>query len=308
MLLRDEINAKLRNFVNQSSFIASGAVITDLDGTAVHEFQGKIAIPKEVELGLMRHYERGRPLILNSLRFPLSVIRTFGQDWYRLSNAPIPTVTLNGSLAGFVKQSDESSELIFEEAVAFPLTALEITEALKGVKRILDGGIKNILVFYYPRDWRIGEVIWTPVPENILAVKEKYASASAVTAVEFEKLQEQMLVEDICMIFLLIDIPENQLMAYQHTKRSNFITHKGVDKLFGAQAMADLLKCDLRSSLGAGDTELDNFLSGVGLALIVGNNQLKFRGLVDTIELKDSLELGAVLFKAAEFAAGAAHG
>jgi hydroxymethylpyrimidine pyrophosphatase-like HAD family hydrolase len=308
MLLRDEITAKLRHFVNESSFVASGAVITDLDGTAVHEFQGKIAIPKEVELGLMRHYERGRPLILNSLRFPLSVIRTFGQDWYRLSNAPIPTVTLNGSLAGFVKRAGQSEELVFEEAVAFPLTPAEITEALKGVKGILDGAIKNVLVFYYPRDWRVGEVIWTPVPENILAVKQKYASASAVTAVEFEKLQDQMLAEDICMIFLLIDVPENQLMAYQHTKRSNFITHKGVDKLFGARAMADLLKCDLRSSLGAGDTELDNFLAGVGLALIVGNNPLTFRGLVDTIALKDSLELGAVLFKAAELAAGAAHG
>ena len=294
--------------MNESSFVASGAVITDLDGTAVHEFQGKIAIPKEVELGLMRHYERGRPLILNSLRFPLSVIRTFGQDWYRLSNAPIPTVTLNGSLAGFVKRAEQSEELVFEEAVAFPLTPAEITEALKGVKGILDGAIKNVLVFYYPRDWRVGEVIWTPVPENILAVKQKYASASAVTAVEFEKLQDQMLAEDICMIFLLIDVPENQLMAYQHTKRSNFITHKGVDKLFGARAMADLLKCDLRSSLGAGDTELDNFLAGVGLALVVGNNPLTFRGLVDTIALKDSLELGAVLFKAAELAAGAAHG
>lgn len=307
MLLRDEINAKLQHFVHHTSFVASGAVITDLDGTAVHEFQGKIAIPKEVELGLMRHYERGRPLILNSLRFPLSVIRTFGQDWYRLSNAPIPTVTLNGSLGGFVKKTSEA-ELVFEEAVAFPLTAEEVTATLKGVQGILDGGIKNILVFYYPRDWRIGEVIWTPVPENILSVKEKYASASAVTAVELPKLQEQMLAEDICMIFLLIDAPEDQLMAYQHTKRSNFITHKGVDKLFGAQAMADVLQCDLRASLGAGDTELDNFLSGVGLALLVGNHELAFRGLVDTIKLKDSLELGAVLFKAAELAAGAAHG
>ena len=307
MLLREEINAKLEHFVKQSSFIGSGAVITDLDGTAVHEFQGKIAIPKEVELGLMRHYERGRPLILNSLRFPLSVIRTFGQEWYRLSNAPIPTVTLNGSLSGFIKKTDEA-ELIFEESVAFPLTADEINATLKGVKGILDGGIKNILVFYYPRDWRIGEVIWTPIPENILSVKEKYASASAVTAVEFPKLQEQMLAEDICMIFLLIDAPEDQLMAYQHTKRSNFITHKGVDKLSGARAMADLLQCDLRSSLGAGDTELDNFLSGVGLALLVGKHELPFQGIVDTIKLRDSLELGAVLFRAAEFAAGAAHG
>ena len=307
MVLNAEIDAKLQRFVEQSSFTTSGVVITDLDGTAVHEYQGKIAIPKEVELGLMRHYERGRPLILNSLRFPLSVIRTFGQDWYRLSNAPIPTVTLNGSLMGFVKKNEEQ-ELIFEEAIAFPLTKDEIAAALKGVQAILDGGIKNILVFYYPRDWRIGEVIWTPVAENVLAVKEKYASASAVTAVEFPKLQEQMLAEDVCMIFLLIDAPEDQLMAYQHTKRSNFITHKGVDKLFGAQAMAKFLQSDLRDSLGAGDTELDNFLSGVGLALLVGNHELAFRGIVDTIKLRDSMELGAVLFRAAELAAGTTHG
>jgi len=307
MLLNEETEAKLKTFIDQSSFATSGAVVTDLDGTAVHEFEGKIVIPKEVELGLMHHYERGRPLILNSLRFPLSVIRTFGQDWYKLSNAPIPTVTLNGSLMGFVKKTDEA-ELVFDEATAFPLTEDEIKETLEGVRGILNGGIKNILVFYYPRDWRIGEVIWTPVPENIIAVKEKYRSASAVTAVEFEKLQEQMLAEDVCMIFLLIDAPEDQLMAYQHTKRSNFITHKGVDKLFGARAMATVLECDLRQSLGAGDTELDNFLDGVGLALVVGNNDLKFRGMVDTIKLQNSLELGVLLFRAAELARGQAHG
>src|SRR5688500_5778563 len=150
MVLNEEIDAKLKNFISSSSFSTAGAVVTDLDGTAVHEYQGRVVVPKEVELGLIRHYERGRPLILNSLRFPLSVIRTFGQAWYALSNAPIPTVTLNGSLMGFIKKTTES-ELVFEEAVAFPLTADEIREALKGVKGLLDGGIKNILVFYYPR-------------------------------------------------------------------------------------------------------------------------------------------------------------
>jgi len=305
MALSEEVVTKLETFIQQSTFASSGSVVTDLDGTAVHEFQGKIIIPKEVELGLMHHYESGRPLILNSLRFPLSVIRTFGQDWYKLSNAPIPTVTLNGSLMGYIKRTAES-ELVFEEARAFTLTADEIREALKGVQGLLDGGIKNVLVFYYPRDWRIGEVIWTPVPENVIPVKEKYLSASAVTAVEFPKLEEQMLAEEICMIFLLIDAPEDQLMAYQHTKRSNFITHKGVDKLYGAQAMADVLGVDLRQSLGAGDTELDNFLNGVGLALIVGNNDLKFNGQVDTIKLKDSSELGNLLFRAAALAVGAA--
>jgi hydroxymethylpyrimidine pyrophosphatase-like HAD family hydrolase len=141
MALNAEADAKLKQFMQQSSFATSGAVITDLDGTAVHEYQGKIVIPKEVELGLMHHYQRGRPLILNSLRFPLSVIRTFGQDWYKLSNAPIPTVTLNGSLMGFVKKTEES-ELAFEEAAAFPLTKEEIVEALKGVQGLLNGGIK----------------------------------------------------------------------------------------------------------------------------------------------------------------------
>ena len=307
MALSQEAEAKLQRFIDESSFATSGVVVTDLDGTAVHEFQGRITIPKEVELGLMRHYERGRPLILNSLRFPLSVIRTFGQDWYKLSNAPIPTITLNGSLMGFVNKTEES-ELVFEETAAFPLTNDEIDEALEGVKGILDGGIKNVLVFYYPRDWRIGEVIWTPVPENVDHVKEKYRSASAVTAVEFPKLQDQMNAEEICMIFLLIDAPEDQLMAYQHTKRSNFITHKGVDKLFGSRAMAEILQCDLPESLGAGDTELDNFLNGVGLALIVGNNELKFNGVVDTIRLKNSHELGGLLFRAAELAAGKTNG
>ena len=307
MTLSAEADAKLKRFMQESSFATSGVVVTDLDGTAVHEFQGKIIIPKEVELGLMHHYQRGRPLILNSLRFPLSVIRTFGQDWYKLSNAPIPTVTLNGSLMGYVKKA-EGSELAFEEAAAFPLTKEEIVEALKGVQRLLDGGIKNVLVFYYPRDWRIGEVIWTPVPENIVPVKEKYRSASAVTAVEFPKLQDQMLAEDICMIFLLIDAPEDQLMAYQHTKRSNFITHEGVNKLFGARTMAELLKCDLRDSIGAGDTELDTFLSGVGLAVIVGNQHLDFHGLIETVKLDTSLELGALLFRASELAVNKAHG
>ena len=307
MGISEEVEGKLQVFMQRSSFANKGAVITDLDGTAVHEYQGKIVIPKEVELGLMRHYERGRPLILNSLRFPLSVIRTFGQDWYKLSNAPIPTVTCNGSLMGYVKKTDDG-ELAFEEAAAFPLTGDEIVEALEGVRGLLAAGIKNILVFYYPRDWRIGEVIWTPVPENIIPVKEKYRSASSVTAIEFQKLQDQMLAEDICMIFLLIDAPEDQLMAYQHTKRSNFFTHKGVDKLFGARTMADLLQCDMHDCLGAGDAEPDTFLSGVGLAVIVGSNQISYRGLIETIKLNNSLELGALLVRAAELATHKAHG
>ena len=300
-MLVQEVDTALQRFVRESAFAKSGGVITDLDGTAVHEYQGRIVIPKEVELGLLRHYERGRPIILNSLRFPLSVLRTFGQEWYKLSNAPIPTVTLNGSLIGYIQKTDEG-ELVFAEVAAFPLKPQEINVAIEGVQRLLDAGIKNLLVFYYPRDWRMGEVIWTPVAENVIPVKDKYKSASAVTAVELPKLKAQMLSEDICMIFLLIDAPEDQLMAYQHTKRSNFITTKGVDKLFGAREMANALQIDLSDSLGAGDTELDSFLAGVGLAVIVGSNALSFRGVRGTINLPSSVELGALLFRASELA------
>jgi hydroxymethylpyrimidine pyrophosphatase-like HAD family hydrolase len=288
----------LRQFLLESNFASRGGIVTDLDGTAVHEDQGQIYIPKSVEFGLKKLRDLGRPFILNSLRFPLSVLRTFGREWYNISNAPIPTVTLNGSLLGYVTKTNED-ELGFEEIDAFPLTVAEIDEVLEGVKGLLDGGIKDILVFYYPRDWRIGEVIWTPVPERVMPVKEKYVSASSVTAVEFAKLREQMVGEEICMIFLLIEAPQDKLMAYQHTKRSNFFTRKGVDKLFGAQQIAPKLAIELAHSIGAGDTELDSFLSGVGLAVQVGNKNLEFKGLLQTVKISNSFDFGDLLFRLA---------
>lgn len=302
MPIEQKIEDKLILFLKNSEFYSSGAVMTDLDGTAVHENQGRIYIPEPVEFGLKRLKDTGRPFILNSLRFPLSVLRTFGREWYTIANAPIPTITLNGSLLGYVT-ANGNDELVFDEIAAFPLTNDEIDTVLKGVRELLDDGIDDILVFYYPRDWRVGEVIWTPIAERIIHVKEKYTSASAVTAVEFEKLRDQLLAEEICMIFLLIDIPQDRRMAYQHAKPRNFFTHLGVDKLSGATRMAEKLGVELADSMGAGDTELDLFLSGVGLAVQVGNLNLGFSGLVETIKLADPFELGALLFRLAELQA-----
>jgi len=293
------VDDELRQFLVESSFMAQGAVVTDLDGTIVHEDQGKIRIPVPVEAALKEIYNLGRPLLLNTLRFPLSVIRTLGPEWYRLAGNPIPLVTLNGSQIGFITMTDQK-ELIFEEIAAFSLKKSEIEEVLTGVHGLLSGGIRDILVFYYPRDWRIGEVIWTPVPEKVTAVREKYTSASSVTAVEFEKLRTQLKREEICMMFLLINVPEDKLMAYQHTKRSNFFTSSGIDKLSGARNLAAHLGVDLTHSIGAGDTEMDQFLKGVGLAIVVGNEKLGLRGLRHTIQLQNVLELGALLFRLVE--------
>ena len=66
--------------------------------------------------------------------------------------------------------------------------------------------------------------------------------------------------------------------------------------------MGQNLNFDLSESLGAGDTPMDTFLSGVGLAVTVGGMELSFRGLRNTIRLSDSTELGLLLYKAYELA------
>lgn len=298
MALNSEVEQVLKEFVQQSNFTVNGGVITDLDGTAVHEKDGRIYIPDEVSYGLKALYEAGRPVVLNSLRFPLSVMRTFGKEWLAISNAPIPVVSMNGSQIGYVTR-DEKDELCFEEITAFPLEAAQIREIIKGVQILLDDGIRDVLLFYYPRDWRMGEIIWTPIAEKVIHVKEKYTSASSVTAVELVKLQEQLHSEEICMIFLLIERPADDLMAYQHSKPSSFFTRQGVNKLFGTQEIARYLNISLADSIGAGDTAMDIFLNGVGLAVQVGNHTLDFRGLHRTIQVQNSFELGNLLFRVA---------
>ncbi len=70
MELSDQQIFQLENFFNSGKFSTEGAVITDLDGTAVHEYQGKIVIHTGVELGLKKMQHLGRPIIINTLRFP----------------------------------------------------------------------------------------------------------------------------------------------------------------------------------------------------------------------------------------------
>ena len=298
MTLNLQVENAIGDFAHRSGFLSHGGVVIDLDGTAVHEYEGRTTIPRPVELGLKALYDRGRPVVLNSLRFPLSVMRTFGKEWMDISNSPIPVVTMNGSQLGYIKR-DEKSELCFEEVAAFPLTANEIDACLTGVEALLDDNIRDILLFYYPRDWRMGEIIWTPVAERVDRVKEKYSSASAVTTVELDKLQAQLHAEEICMIFLLIERAADDLMAYQHSKPSSFFTTKNVDKLTGARVAADYIGFQMGASLGAGDTPMDVFLNGVGMAVHVGSMDLAFRGLTNTIRVADSFELGDVLFRLA---------
>ena len=299
MSLNPEVEAALQQFKQQTHFAGRGGVITDLDGTAVHEEHGRIYIPEPVAFGLKALYDAGRPVVLNSLRFPLSVMRTFGKEWLAIANAPIPVVSMNGSQLGYVT-TDDKDELCFDEIDAFPLESRKIDDVLAGVQKLLNDDIRDVLLFYYPRDWRLGEIIWTPVAEKVEHVKDKYRSASAVSAVELPKLREQLHAEEICMIFLLIERSADDLMAYQHSRPSSFFTRDGVDKLSSTQAIAAHLGIDLNDSVGAGDTAMDIFLNGVGLAVQVGHRELDFRGTRATIRVGSSFELGELLFQLAE--------
>lgn len=297
-LLQEHIG-QLETFFNNSKFSTHGAVITDLDGTAVHEYNGNVIIHTSVELGLKKMQHLGRPIIINTLRFPLSVIRTFGKEWYTISNAPIPVILLNGSQLGYIELSS-AGNFEFKQLISFTLKEEEIDNVLKGVANLLGDGINNIVFFFYPEDWTQGEIIWTPKEERIPALQKKYLSASSVISTSQEKLREILLSQKLCMIFLLIEADADKLMAYQHSKKSNFFTTAGSDKLSGSIEMAKLLNVDLAHSIGAGDTPMDNFLEGVGLSVHVGYRGLSFNGTSDTIKLPGFVEFGQLLFHFAE--------
>lgn len=306
MALAEAVDENLRRFLGSSRFMDEGAVMTDLDGTAVHEFEGRIVIPDPVSHGLKRLNDLGRPIILNSLRFPLNVIRTFGREWYAVTNAPLPLVSLNGGIIGHLELTTDDA-ITFRELAAFPLAAPEIEEVLVGVEGLVAAGVTELVLFHYPRDWTLGEIIWTPAPDRIESLRTKYLSASKIVSCDLPRLRESLLEREICMLFLLVEVEEDRLMAYQHAKRSSFVTREGVDKLSGAREITARLGLDLAHSVGAGDTPMDSFLKGVGLAVHVGATELEYHGLRETIRIANSLEFGELLYRLADLQGGGAR-
>ena len=292
-------HSTLREFLAQSDFMRHGGVMTDLDGTAVHEENGRGYVSVPMETGLKRMHDLGREVIINSLRFPLSVIRTFGKAWYEVAGVPVPVVSLRGSLCGRLVLQ-KSGDIGFEEIEAICLEPDNIRRILANASALVDAGANELLIFFYPRDWRRGEMIWTPDATRARDVAAKYRSASQVISGGVQTLEQALMAEEICMVFQLLDLPQDRAMAYQHTQRNSFFTHAGVDKHYGAQRIAQRLGIDLLHSIGAGDSPMDDFLAGVGLAVIVGRLQLEYKGRLHTVRIRDSLALGNLLFSIGE--------
>jgi hydroxymethylpyrimidine pyrophosphatase-like HAD family hydrolase len=288
----------LQRFAEESDS-AKTFLALDLDGTALLEDHGKVFISSSVEKGVKAIHDFQIPVVLNTLRFPLSVINTVGEAWYQIADVPILTVLLNGSVLGYIKCDD--GELHYEELAAFPLTHLEITSMLKGVSQLIEGGIDDILVFFYSRNWKEGETLWTPKSERVAALEKKFVSASRVFSGSVEQLSVEMLRREICMASLFVDRPQDMLMAYQHSRRNSFFTTQGVNKASGLRAVAEKINRSCEQALGAGDTEMDTFLSEVGFAVIVGEAKLPYRGRTETIRGATPQELGELMLAFADF-------
>src|ERR1051325_3474000 len=288
MHLRAPDSEKLRRFMENCRF-RQGLLALDLDGTTLLEERGKVFISSSVERGVRAMHALGVPIVVNTLRFPLSVITTVGEAWYQMADSPILTVLLNGSLLGSIRRTD--GRLEYAELAAFPLSDGETNSILTGVSELLDAGIRDLLLFYYPQDSRSGEILWTPDPAKVAPLQAKYVSASQVIAGPVERLREAISAQPVCMASLLIDRAEDVLMAYQHSKPSSFFTARGVNKASGLRELATRIERSLVDSIGAGDTQMDTFLSEVGLAVTVGGASLPFHGKVDTIQVADLVAL-----------------
>lgn len=299
MTLPAEILSTLRRFRAGSRFISEGGVVTDLDGTALHEQDGRLYVAETVAEGLKALADLGRPVVLNTLRFPLNVIASFGQEWRAITRQPVPLVSLNGSIFGLLAP-ETGDGVTFQELAASPLAPAEIQAAVGRIAALCDAGLTEVVAFVYLRDWRAGEIIWTPSASHAPAVRAKYLSASEVIACPLAELERMLLSHEVCMLSIQADIPEDRRMAYQHLDPHQFVTTAGVDKLSGAREAAARLEFDLQESVGAGDTPMDSFLQGVGLAVQVGPLEPIYRGRLETLRLGSPKELGYALFELAK--------
>ncbi len=276
----------------------------DLDGVVLVEERGNVFVSREVEQGIRDLTSVGWSVIINSLRFPLSIIRNIGPAWLSIYGADIPAVLMNGSLIGFFKNKD--GEVVFEESAAFPLASNEIDKIVEGIKVALEisvsGGVRDMAFFFYPRDWRRGEIVWVPEGTHVDAVRHNYGNATDVVAWSLSELREKLHAADICMAMLLIEkidmdkqTDEHVKQAYQHTKPMDFFTTSGVNKMTGSAVIANKLKISLADSAGAGDSEMDTFLCAVGLAVRVGRDKVPFEGIRHTIDVDGPPELGEAM-------------
>jgi len=312
MSLTPDQYAMLERFAKRPRMMKS-AWFLDLDGVALVEEHGNVFVSREVEQGIRDLDAQGWSVIINSARFPLSIIKSIASAWLSIYEADIPAVLLNGALIGsFKKQEDE---VVFEEVAAFPLTRDEIEKLVLGIQEALgasiSGGARDLAFFFYPRDWRKGEIVWVPEGTHIDSVRHKYRNASEIVSWSFSELRERMFEANICMAAQLIEKESDAsteqepdaLQSFQIRNPWDFFMTDGINKAAGSAIIAEKLKVCLADSAGAGDSKMDTFLAKVGLAVRVGHGkdmdqvkkEIPFWGIHETLDVDGPPDLGEAM-------------
>jgi hypothetical protein len=289
----EDLIGEVSAFLSSSGFASSGAVMTDLDGTAVVERGSWTTVETEVGLALKRLRDLGLPVALNTLRSPRNVVETFGRAWAAITDDPLPLVSLNGAVSGMLVETGGGA-MAFDEFDALPLTPGEVVGVGATLRALSEAGVPDPLLFHCPRDWRGGEWIWSRDRARAEAALRRYPGTSGAHACSIDELEARMLDEETCMAFLLVE-QEARLPMFHAVRPGAFVTRVGVDKLAGAERLARRLSFDLAASVGAGDTPMDSFLAGCGLAVQVGPLEVGHAGRQATLRVPDPAGLGAVL-------------
>ena len=298
MALTEEQKILIQDFASHPDFRQYGGLITDLDGTIVQHQDGNYVIPLEVQAGLKELYQDNCPVILNTLRFPLSIIKTFAAVLHPIAQSAIPVISLNGSQWGYISTA-KNEEFSFTEAGAQPLKPAEIEGFMADIQLLVQNKVPNIAAFYYPRDWTKGEIIWSPEESRLSDMVQTYKSASQVYSSSLAILEKNLAAEEICMIFLLVKKDLIQGAHLQHNLK-DFYTTAGVNKLAGAHAFVNQLGRNLKNFIGAGDTPMDVFLQETGAVLKVGNLPLDFDCQATILPVETVSEIGEVFTQVAE--------
>lgn len=295
MSLSPDQHQAIERFVSLSD-LRKGAWFVDLDGVIfIQEGRGKFNISEEAEHGILNTWNIGCSVIINSLRFPLSIIENLVPDWLLMYEKDIPAVLLNGGLIGYFRKKDGG--IVFEELEAHPLSEKELDSLVDGLTAVIANSIPNarpdMALFFYPRDWRKGEIVWVPEGVDVDAVRDGYVNASEVMSCGLEELRQKLKKARPCLAATLVD----KHKISEDASPWDYYTWKGIDKATGAREIASMLGISLADSAGAGDSQMDKFLSEVGLAVRVraGKENLAFKGKKETLDVGSSPELGEVM-------------
>jgi hydroxymethylpyrimidine pyrophosphatase-like HAD family hydrolase len=290
--------AALHAFLDTHDLIGRGGLLTDLDGTLAVEQGGEAILPDAVVRGLTALGGAGCRVMINTPRSPANVIRAFGPTWPGAHGKAVPLVALNGSLVGYLRP-EEGALATFREIAAYPVLRTDIDAVLAAAARSLDAGQDDLVVLFHSRDWTAGERIWTPSSARIDAVRRRFPGTGEVIVSDLDELERHLRAQEICMMLLLEGAAGERPAAFRRSAASCFVTRPGVDKRFGALALAEIMAMDLAHSIGAGDSPIDTFLTAVGFAVQVGGQDLGYRGTAGALRMPDPPALGRLLLDVA---------